>query len=102
MLEHPVHLLRRKVWSGDNQQERLSSNRKNPQRLYVGPRIRICDAEEDRVRTAWRHADCNRNICSALYRVVTTSSEIPCRVVDITTYQSRFGAPVHGMLARIS
>ncbi len=50
MLEHPAHLLRRKVQSGDNQQEiRLGGA---PQRLHATHPLKM---DDDIVRSLWRH-----------------------------------------------
>ena len=46
------------VMGAGNQQERLSDNTQNPQRLYAG----LAEAQrDDIVRTAWRHAELGRN-----------------------------------------
>ncbi len=66
LLGHPMHPLCRKVRGGDNQQER-------PRYVLEDYTVESSETirrtshwnamfEEDRVRTAWRHADVNRNV----------------------------------------
>ena len=66
---------------------------RNPQRLYAR-RSAVSKQIEEKVRTAWRHAEAGRNVRppSREYGWATKLSEIPCRVSNI----ARGGSdPVH-------
>jgi hypothetical protein len=69
---HEVRTIRRKDRVG-NDSESSETTRQSPAK-----------AGEDIVRTAWRHAEDDRNVhpasCKGSREVVTASSEIPCRV----------------------